>query len=418
MSTTDNCSAPREGDLLTNLVKPAGHYQSEYIDTQSCKFSDFSPTAMSVSVNYPEEFAGFAVLDTKDWNKPKYITYKPKTFGDHDIDIEIECCGLCGSDIMTAMGGEGWGEIKLPQVVGHEIIGKVVNVGPKVSLHKIGDRVGLGAQAFGCLSCRRCKEDNEQYCKDSVTTYDGVYPDGYVSQGGYASHVRAHEHFCFAIPDAIKSTEAASLCCAGLTVYSPLKRYIPTDLPNGEKPKVAVLGLGGLGHLAVQIAAALGAEPYVFSRTDAKKEQALQLGAKGFVATGTKGWAEEYFDQFDLILNCAISLSGLDLDSFLSILKVQGRFVSVGLPAAEEKYDVSPFTFFSNGSSLCSSNLGSRKEMLDLLDLCVKHDIRPWVEEIPISEEGCNTALTRAWKGDVRYRFVFTEFHKAFGTGK
>ncbi|KAH3660444.1 hypothetical protein OGAPHI_007030 [Ogataea philodendri] len=374
---------------------------------------------MSAAVKYPEEFAGFAVLDTKDWNKPKYITFKPKKLDDHDIDIEIECCGLCGSDIMTAMGGEGWGEIKLPQIVGHEIIGKVVHVGPKVTHHKVGDRVGLGAQAFSCLSCRRCEDDNEQYCNKSVTTYDGTYADGYVSQGGYASHVRAHEHFCFPIPKEIKSSEAASLCCAGLTVFSPLKRYIPTDLPKGETPKVAILGLGGLGHLAVQISAALGADTYVFSRTDSKKEHALKLGAKGFVATGTeKDWAEKYYDQFDLVLNCAISLSGVNLGGFLSILKVQGRFVSVGLPSAEEKYDVAPITFFSNGSSLCSSNLGSRKEMLELLDLCVKHDIRPWVEEVPISEEGCNKALTKAWEGDVRYRFVFTEFDKAFGTGK
>ncbi|GMG29859.1 unnamed protein product [Ambrosiozyma monospora] len=369
-------------------------------------------------VKYPEEFAGFAVLDTAEWNKPKYINFKPKQFGENDIDIEIECCGLCGSDIMTAKGGEhGWGQITLPQIVGHEIIGKVVKIGSKVTLHKLGDRVGLGAQAFCCLQCNRCKSHNEQYCAKGVTTYDGVYEDGYVSQGGYASHVRAHEYMCFSIPEEIKSTEAASLCCAGLTVYSPLVRYIP-KLANGEVPKVAILGLGGLGHLAVQITKALGADAYVFSRTDSKKDQALKLGAKGFIATGSKDWEKAHYDQFDVILNCAIGLSGLNIDAFLSILKVQGRFVSVGLPSVEEKYDVSPFTFFSNGASLCSSALGSREEAIDLFNLAVKHNIRPWIEEIPISEEGCNVALTRAWNGDVRYRFVFTEFNKAFGTGK
>ncbi|GAV29409.1 alcohol dehydrogenase [Pichia membranifaciens] len=368
-------------------------------------------------VNYPEEFAGFAIVDTKDWNKPKYTTYKPKQFGDYDIDIEIECCGLCGSDIMTAKGGDhGWGSITLPQVVGHEIIGKVIKTGPKVTLHKLGDRVGLGAQAFACLDCNRCKHGNEQYCPHTVTTYDGVYPDGYVSQGGYASHVRAHEYMCFPIPEKLDSIHAASLCCAGLTVFSPLKRYIPKNLPEGQVPKVAIVGLGGLGHLAVQFCKALGAEPYVFSRTDNKKEQSFKLGATGFVTTGTEGWEKPFFDQFDLILNCAIGLSGLNIDAFLSILKVEGRFCSVGLPAADEKYNVSPFTFFGNGSCLCSSALGSREEAVELFQMAAENNIVPWVETVPISEENCQTALTRAWDGDVRYRFVFTEFDKAFGT--
>ncbi|ODV84448.1 hypothetical protein CANARDRAFT_28996 [[Candida] arabinofermentans NRRL YB-2248] len=366
-------------------------------------------------VDYPNEFAGFAVHDTKEWSKPKYTTYKPMEMTPYSVDIEIECCGLCGSDILTAQGS--WGGIQTPQVVGHEIVGKVVKIGSAVTLHKLGDRVGLGAQASCCLDCKRCKENNEQYCAHSVTTYDCEYPDGYVSQGGYASHVRAHEHLIFPIPDEIKSEEAASLCCAGLTVYSPLVRYIPKNLPNGQVPRVAILGLGGLGHLAVQISKALGAETFVFSRTDAKKEQSFKLGASSFIATETEGWEKDLFDSFDVILNCAIGLSGLNIDAFLSILKVEGRFVSVGLPNVEEKYNVSPFTFFSNGASLCSSALGSRKEALDLFELCVKHNIRPWIEEIPISEAGCEEGLTRAWAGDVRYRFVFTEFHKAFGTG-
>lgn len=369
-------------------------------------------------VNYPEEFAGFAIQSSKEWNKPKYTTYKPKRFEDHDVDIEIECCGLCGSDIMTAKGGEhGWGAITYPQVVGHEIIGKIVKVGPKVQLHKLGDRVGLGAQASVCLDCNRCKSNNEQYCSHSVETYDAKYPDGYISQGGYASHVRAHEYMCFPIPDDLKSIHAASLCCAGLTVFSPLKRYIPKNLPNGEVPKVAIVGLGGLGHLAVQFCKALGAEAYVFSRTNSKEAQSYELGAKGFVATGVEDWEKPYFDSFDLILNCAIGLSGLNIDAFISILKVEARFCSVGLPSVEEKYDVSPFTFFSNGSCLCSSALGSRAEALEMFQLAAKNNIVPWVETVPLSEEGCEKALTRAWDGDVRYRFVFTDFDKAFGTG-
>ncbi|CDK27409.1 unnamed protein product [Kuraishia capsulata CBS 1993] len=365
---------------------------------------------MTVGVNYPEEFAGYAVHDVKEWNHPKYTAYKPKTLDDYDVDIEIECCGVCGSDLLTAQGG--WGDLKCAQVVGHEVIGHVVKTGPKASLYKLGDRVGLGAQAFACLDCPRCKAGNEQYCAHSVTTYDGVYPDGYVSQGGYASHVRAHEHLIFPIPDEIKSSEAGPLMCGGLTVFSPLKR-------NGCKPgaKVGILGLGGLGHMAVMFAKALGADVTVFSRTNDKKEQALKLGADAFVATGKEGWESELFDSFDILLNCAIGLSGLNLDAFLSILKVEARFVSVGLPSVDEKFNVSPHTFFSNGAHLSTSCLGSRAEALELLDLAVKHDIRPWVEEIPLTAEGVSEAMTRCWKGDVRYRFCLTDFHKAFGTG-
>ncbi|TID29207.1 hypothetical protein CANINC_002092 [Pichia inconspicua] len=369
--------------------------------------------------NYPEEFTGFAIQNSKEWNKPKLITYKPKKFTDFDVDIEIECCGLCGSDIMTAKGGDhGWGNITYPQVVGHEIIGKIVKIGSKVTLHKLGDRVGLGAQAFACLNCNRCNTNNEQYCSNCVETYDAKYPDNYISQGGYASHVRAHEYMVFPIPNELDSIHAASLCCAGLTVFSPLKRYIPQNLPNGEIPKVAIVGLGGLGHLAVQFCKALGAQAYVFSRSNSKKEQSFKLGATGFVETGNNdGWEKEYFDKFDLILNCAIGLSGLNIDAFISILKVEAKFCSVGLPSIDEKYNVSPFTFFNNGSCLCSSKLGSRKEALEMFQIAAKHNIHPWVETVPISKEGCEMALTRAWNGDVRYRFVFTDFDKAFKTG-
>lgn len=365
-----------------------------------------------MTVNYPTEFSGFAVQDVKQWDHPKLTSYKPKKFEDRDIDIEIECCGVCGSDLLTAKGG--WGGIKCPQVVGHEIIGKVVSKGAKVTTVDIGDRVGLGAQASSCLDCNRCQNGNEQYCPKSVSTYDSKYPDGYISQGGYASHVRAHEHFCFKIPDEISPEEAGPLMCGGLTVYSPLKRHGACK----EGAKVGIIGIGGLGHMAIMLAKAMGAEVWAFSRGYSKKDQAVKMGADHFVATGEKDWEKPLFDTFDLILNCAIGLSDLNLDAFLSTLQVDSKFVSVGLPDVEEKYNVSPFTFFSNNSHLSSSCLGSRQEALELLDVAVKNDIRPWIEKVPISEDGCHEAMSRAWNGDVRYRFVLTDFHKCFGTGK
>lgn len=376
------------------------------------------------TVNYPEEFKGFAVHNPKEWNHPKLTSYKPKAMGEYDVDVEIECCGVCASDLFTAQASwaTGWDKIEgQTQVVGHEIVGKVIAVGSKVTSCKIGDRVGQGAQLFACLECSRCKANNEQYCPKTVETYDATYADGYVSQGGYASHVRTHEHFLFPVPEGIKSSILAPLMCGGLTVYSPLLR-------NGCKPgaTIGIIGIGGLGHMAIMIAKLLmtddkegfKGEIYAFSRSDKKKLELLEMGATHFVATGEKDWEKPLFDKFDLVLNCASGLSALNLDAFISILGVEKRIVSVGLPSKEERYDVSPFTFFSNGSFLSSSCLGSREEAIDLLNLAVKFDIKPWVEEIPVSELGCHEGMTRCWDGDCRYRFALTNFHELFGTGK
>lgn len=378
----------------------------------------------TTSVNYPQEFKGYAVHDPKEWNKPKLTSFKPKEMSDYDVDVEIECCGVCASDLFTAQASwhTGWNKREgQTQVVGHEIVGRVVAVGSKVTTCKIGDRVGQGAQLFACLECPRCKVNNEQYCPKTVNTYDGVYPDGYISQGGYASHVRLHEHFLFPIPEGIKSSILAPLMCGGLTVYSPLIR-------NGCKPgaTIGIIGIGGLGHMALMIAKLLmtdsekgfQGEIYAFSRSDRKKAELLEMGATHFIATQDADWEKPLYSKFDLVLNCASGLSELNLDAFISILNVERKFVSVGLPSAEEKYDVSPFSFFKNGSFLSSSCLGSREEAIDLLNLAVKFDIKPWVEEIPVSEEGCHQGMTRCWDGDCRYRFTLTNFHEAFGTGK
>ncbi|ODV93564.1 hypothetical protein PACTADRAFT_71320 [Pachysolen tannophilus NRRL Y-2460] len=375
------------------------------------------------SVDYPKEFKGFAVQTPSEWNKPKLTSYAPKTMGDHDVDIEIECCGVCASDLFTARAGwaTNWDKKGSPQVVGHEIVGKVVAIGSKVTSVKLGERVGQGAQASSCLSCSRCNKDNEQYCPGMVGTYDSYYPDGYLSQGGYASHVRANEHFIFPIPQGIKSSEAAPLMCGGLTVFSPLKR-------NGCKPgaKVGIIGIGGLGHMAIMIAKALmtddnnkfDGEIYAFSRTFSKKQHALEMGATHFIATAEKNWHVPLFDKFDVIINCASSVQSLDINAFLSTLGVEKKFVTVGLPDEHEKYDVSPKSFFKNGSYLSSACLGSREEALELLQLAVKHNIKPWVEEIPLSEAGCHSAMSRCWDGDCRYRFTLTKFNEFFNTGK
>jgi len=365
-----------------------------------------------MTVSIPDQFQGFAVDSSENWNKPKLVSYKRKQINPHDVVIKNICCGLCGSDIHTLSGA--WTPLKRSDaVVGHEIIGNVIAVGDDVTEFKIGDRVGIGAASSACGKCSRCLNGNEQYCANLVATYNAIdtSSDNYVTQGGYSSHSIANEKFVFAIPEALESTVAAPLMCAGLTVYSPLVRNVGT---NAKGKTVGIVGIGGLGHLAIQFAAALGAEVYAFSRSSSKKEEAQKMGATHFIATAEeKDWTEKYHDKFDFILNCA---SGADLSvtSFFDVLKVDAKFISVGLPPAHETFSISPFSLIRNAGSFGASLLGSKKEALDMLQLAADKGVKPWIEEVPISEEGCNSALTRCDSGDVRYRFVFTEFDKAF----
>lgn len=355
-------------------------------------------------MSYPEQFTGFGVYSPQEWNHPKKHTFAPKNFYDGDIDIKIDFCGVCGSDVHCAHGN--WGPSYSPIIVGHEIIGKVVKAGPK-SNHKIGDRVGVGAQAFSCGECKSCKSHNEQYCTKAAYTYFGQYPDGYNTQGGYASHIRLPGKFAFRIPEALDSKHAAPLMCGGITCYSPLIR-------NGAGPgkKVAISGIGGIGHMAIMFAKALGAEVYAISRSDSKKEDALKLGADHYIATNEKGWETKYADTLDIILNCGSSWSGIDINLMLSTLTAGGKFVSISAPAADETLAVSAFPL--GGKSISQSILGSGKEIEELLQLCAEKNIKPWIEEVPISADGTHEVLTRADKVDVRYRFVLTDFEKEF----
>lgn len=360
---------------------------------------------------YPEEFQGFAVTDPKKWATPHKAAYKPKPVSDFDIDIEIECCGICSSDLHTIQGN--WGKLDREDlVVGHEIIGKVVAVGPKVTKHKLGDRVGVGAQCHACLKCNRCHEHNESYClKEYTSTYNSSYLDSdYISQGGYASHHRVHEHFAFNIPENIESVHAAPLLCGGLTVYSPLKRA-----GTGPGKTVGVVGIGGLGHMAIFLAKAMGARVVAFSRSSAKKAEALEIGADDFVATGeSDDWEAGLIDTFDVVLNCASHLSGLTLDKYMRTLKVDKLFTIVGLPCIGDTYEYNPFSSIASGSGLKMSKLGSAQEMEELLALVSKHNLKPWVEEVKLNEKNLSEALVRLDKGDVRYRFVLTDIQKAF----
>ncbi|CCK69763.1 NAD(P)-dependent alcohol dehydrogenase KNAG_0D00110 [Huiozyma naganishii CBS 8797] len=361
-------------------------------------------------MTYPEKFQGIAVLDHKDWKNAKKVEYEPKVFGDRDIDVKIECCGVCGSDVHCASGH--WGDIAKPLIVGHEIVGHVVKVGPNcTSGVKVGDRVGLGAQALSCMKCKRCLNGNESYCPNAIQTYSTPYEDGYVSKGGYADYVRVHEQFTVPIPENIPSHLAAPLMCGGLTVFSPLLR-------NGCGPgkKVAILGIGGIGHMGVLLAKAMGAEVYAISRTSSKKEDAMKLGADHFIATKEEpDWHEKYFDELDLVVVCAGSVTDIDFNTLPKIIAVGGRIVSIAIPEMSEVLELKPFGLV--GVSIANSLLGSMEELKQLLKLVSEKDIKIWVETVPISEKGVHEVFERMDKGDVRYRFTLTDYEKEFSSG-
>ncbi|KAJ5541473.1 hypothetical protein N7494_006549 [Penicillium frequentans] len=378
---------------------------------------------------YPEEAEGFQVDGPDSFTQFHKRFFKLKPFGDYDVDIKIEACGVCGSDVHTISGG--WGDQKFPLCVGHgktprnmtpnariwqltispEIIGRAIRVGSKVTLIKEGQRVGVGAQSYSCGECKQCKNDNETYCPvQMMDTYGSEWPEtGIVSQGGYSSHVRTHEHWVFPIPDALETNSVAPMLCAGLTAYSPLVR-------NGAGPgkKVGIVGLGGIGHFGIMFAKALGAEVWAISRSRAKEADALKLGADGYIATAEEGWEVPHKFSFDLIVNCANSSEGFDLARYLSMMDVHGRWISVGLPE-EEGQVIKAQNLINNGVLIGASHLGSRKEMLEMLQLAADKGLKGWVEEIAIGEAGLKEAMQRMQKGDVHYRFTLTGYEKMFG---
>ncbi|APU17074.1 MULTISPECIES: NAD(P)-dependent alcohol dehydrogenase [Actinoalloteichus] len=314
--------------------------------------------------------------------------------GPRDVLIEIAWAGVCHSDIHTVRGD--WGDVPYPLTVGHEIAGTVTQVGAEVTRHQIGDRVGVGCMVESCRECTNCLAGQEQYCLAGFTdTYNGTEPDGSITQGGYSSHIVVDEHFTLRIPEAIPFEKAAPLLCAGITTYSPLRRW-----NAGPGKKVAVVGLGGLGHMAVQLAHALGAEVTVLSQSLRKKDDGLRLGADHYHATSDPATFEELANTFDLIVNTVSA--PLNLDAYLGLLTLHGTLVNVGAPP--EPVPVTLFTLFENQRSFAGSKIGGIAETQEMLDFCAEHGIAPEVEIIRADQ--INTAWERVLASDVRYRFV------------
>ncbi len=315
--------------------------------------------------------------------------------GVYDVLIEIKFCGVCHSDIHQAR--DEWGNAIFPMVPGHEIAGIVGLVGENVSKFKVGDRVGVGCLVNSCRTCDSCKEGLEQYCeKGSVATYNGYERDGKTpTYGGYSKQVVVDQNFVVRIPESIPLDAAAPLLCAGITTYSPLMHW-----KAGPGKSVAVVGLGGLGHMAVKIANAMGANVTVLSQSLRKKTDAERFGAKAAYATSDPATFKALASSFDLIIN-TIS-SSADITQYLSLLKRDGTMVLVGAPP--EPLQVPAFSLIPKRRSFAGSMIGGLPETQEMLDFCAKHGLAADIEVIAIDK--INEAYDRMMNGDVRYRFV------------
>ncbi|KAK4090584.1 hypothetical protein PCL_08469 [Purpureocillium lilacinum] len=329
--------------------------------------------------------------------------FVPKVWEETDVEIKITHSGVCGSDVHTLRSG--WRDVPYPIVVGHEIVGVAIRVGSKAEGDiKVGDIVGVGPQADACLnrdadySCVECAEKSENYCARRIVTYAGKHRNGSKTQGGYALYHRAPSHFVVKIPTGLAPELAAPMLCAGATVYAPLKRF-----HAGPGKRIAVVGIGGLGHFAVLFAKALGADEVVgISRKDDKRQDALDLGCDGYIATGADpDWATKNARKFDIILNTVASTK-MPFAEYLGLLRLDGTLVQVGLPEG-------PIPFMPSGMNgarrtVAGTYIGSPSEMREMLQVALEKNIKPWVEQRPMKD--ANSAILDLEAGKPRFRYV------------
>jgi len=323
------------------------------------------------------------------------FTFERREPGEHDVVIDIRYCGICHSDIHQAR--DEWGGATFPMVPGHEIAGVVSAVGPKVTKYKVGDKVGVGCFVDSCRKCDECKAGLEQYCSVLTSwTYNGIEQDGKTpTYGGYSERIVVDENYALRLPENLPLDASAPLLCAGITLYSPLKHW-----GAGPGKKVAIVGLGGLGHMGVKIAHAMGAEVTVLSQSLKKQADGKRLGADHYYATSDPETFRKLKRQFDLIINTVSA--EMDYNQYLELLKVDGTMVLVGIP--EKPHEIQSFSLILGRRSLAGSAIGGIAETQEMLDFCGKHNIVSDIEMVPIQK--VNEAYERVIRSDVRYRFV------------
>jgi len=322
-------------------------------------------------------------------------TFERREVGPHDVQFDILFCGVCHSDLHQIK--DEWGGSIFPMVPGHEIVGRVVKVGDHVKKFKVGDLAGTGCLVDSCRICDNCKDGLEQYCTNGHSqTYNGYEQDHKTpTYGGYSNTIVVHEDFVLRISDKLDLASVAPLLCAGITTYSPLRHW-----NIGKGHKIAVVGLGGLGHMGVKFGVAFGAEVTVLSTSAKKEEDAKKLGAHHFVVTSDPEQMKAVAGTFDFILDTVSAEH--DLNVYLGLLKTNGTHVCVGVPT--KPAEIAAFSIIGGRKSLAGSMIGGLPETQEMLDFCAEHNIVSDIELIDMKD--IHTAYDRMLKGDVRYRFV------------
>lgn len=317
--------------------------------------------------------------------------------GKKDVRLSIAYSGICHSDVHQARSE--WGNDVFPMVPGHEIVGHVIEVGSDVTKFKVGQAVGVGVFVDSCHECDACKANLESYCeKGPVASYNDYSYNGEVEYGGYSKEIVTDEHFVLSIADGVDLAECAPLLCAGITVYSPLKHW-----NAGPGMKVAILGMGGLGHLAVKFAVALGAEVTVLGHSLSKKDDALSFGAVDYRSTSDEQTFKDLAKKFDFILNT--TSADIPVDGLLSMIKLDGALVFVGLPEDNQTFNV--FSVTSQRRSISGSQVGGQVEVQEMLDFAAQHKIGASIELLDATDPATiDAAWNRVVDADVRYRFV------------
>jgi alcohol dehydrogenase (NADP+) len=336
---------------------------------------------------------GYAVMAEKEPLSPWSFTRRD--VGAHDVQITIEWSGICHSDIHT--GRSEWGDVNFPLVPGHEIVGRVSDVGSSVSRFHIGQRVGVGVYVDSCRDCDQCRSGMSNYCdKGMIGTFDAIETDGHsITRGGYSTGIVVDQGYVVSVPENLDPAAAAPLMCAGITLYSPLKEW-----GAGPGKNVGIIGLGGLGHMGVKFAHALGAHVTVLSHSESKRADALGMGADDFLVTTDSSVFVTHKKRFDLIINTVSA--PIDLNDYLELVRLDGTLVMVGL--APEPYPIKAFSMLAQRRRIAGSMIGPVSQLQEMLDFASEHNIVSDVEVIDASQ--INQAWDRVVDSDVRYRFV------------
>jgi uncharacterized zinc-type alcohol dehydrogenase-like protein len=336
---------------------------------------------------------GYAAQDAK--TAPAPFDFEHREPGPKDVLLDIKFCGICHSDIHQARNE--WGGSLYPMVPGHEIVGVVTRVGSEVSKFKVGDLAGVGCMVDSCRECDSCKAGEEQYCDRHATiwTYNGKDKNGNLTFGGYANHIVLDEAFALHIPSNLDLAAVAPLLCAGITTYSPLRHW-----GAGPGKKIGVIGLGGLGHMALKFSHAFGAHTVQFTTSQNKVDDAKRLGADEVILTKESDWAAKHAGSFDFILDCVSAPH--DIAPYMSLLKRDTTLCTVGIP--ETPISLPAFAVAIGRKSFAGSAIGGIKETQEMLDFCGKHDIVSDIEMTSFNK--IEEAWDRVVKGDVKYRFV------------